>query len=245
MSTHAFETPGQAFKSGAQNTIPLIVGAIPFGIVFGTLGPVNGLSFEATLCMSLIVFAGSAQFISLGLLAAGASPWLIVLTTFVVNLRHLLYAVTLIPMVRTLPQRWRAPMAFWLTDETFAVVAGRLASEHRGQFHWYYLGSALSMYLNWQLCTLLGLTLGEWVPDIENWGLDVAMAVTFIGIVAPQVVNRPRLAAVLAAGVCSVWWRDWPHQLGLFAAALTGILCGLGAEMALQDRKSELAEGGC
>ncbi|MCP4020277.1 MAG: hypothetical protein GY729_00415 [Desulfobacteraceae bacterium] len=82
------------FFKGAKDTFPLIVGAIPFGIIFGTLAANSGLSFFAAMGMSLFVFAGSAQFIGIGLVSAGTGWVIIVLTTFVVNLRHLLYSVT-------------------------------------------------------------------------------------------------------------------------------------------------------
>ena len=113
------------FLTGVRDTFPLIVGAIPFGIIFGTLSIAAGLSVAATLAMSAIVFAGSAQFIAVGLVAAGSGWPIIVLTTFVVNLRHALYSATLAPFVSKLPHRWQIPLAFWLTDETFAVVVDR------------------------------------------------------------------------------------------------------------------------
>ena len=115
------------FFAGARDTFPLIVGAIPFGIIFGTLALASGLSFAAAMAMSAFVFAGSAQFIAVGLLAAGTGWPLIVLTTFVVNLRHALYSATLAPFVSRLPLRWQLAIAFWLTDETFAVVVSRFS----------------------------------------------------------------------------------------------------------------------
>ncbi|MEO0807547.1 MAG: AzlC family ABC transporter permease [Cyanobacteria bacterium J06643_4] len=103
--------PIHEFWSGARDIIPLIVGAIPFGIIFGTLATTNGLSVGATLAMSAFVFAGSSQFIAAGMIATQTGWLLIVLTTFVVNLRHLLYAVSLLPYVKTLPQPWKVLLA--------------------------------------------------------------------------------------------------------------------------------------
>ena len=90
-------------KAGCKAAIPLIIGGIPFGILFGTLAPTSGLSVWATMAMSLFVFAGSAQFIVLALIAVQAPLEIILLTTFVVNLRHLLYATALVPRVAHLP----------------------------------------------------------------------------------------------------------------------------------------------
>ncbi len=113
------------FWDGVRATFPLVVGAIPFGIIFGALAVNSGLSVGATAAMSAFVFAGSAQFVATGLVAGGAGILVIILTTFVVNLRHSLYSATLAPHVKHLPQRWLVPLGFWLTDETFLVVAER------------------------------------------------------------------------------------------------------------------------
>lgn len=227
----ASSTPLSEFLAGSRAIVPLVVGAIPFGIIFGTLATGSGLSFAGTLAMSAFVFAGSAQFIAVGLLATGTALPLIVLTTFVVNLRHLLYAVSLVPHVKHLPQPWKIAIGFSLADECFAVAIARYnhndGSPHK---HWYYLGAALLMYGNWQLCTLVGLSIGQLLPDVASWGLDFAMSVTFIGMVIPYLTNQPMLVTVIVAGVIAVWSHTLPHQLGLVVAALAGILAGVGTE---------------
>ncbi|MCL6415566.1 AzlC family ABC transporter permease [Aestuariirhabdus sp. Z084] len=219
---------GDEIRSGARDTIPLIVGAIPFGIIFGTLAVTNGLSPWTAMAMSLFVFAGSSQFIAVGLLAIGSSPAVVILTTFVVNLRHLLYAASLVPYVRHLSQRWRILLAFGLTDESYAVVANRYFNQQaRDRNHWYFLGSTLAMWSNWQLCTLLGISLGALIPDMSSWGLDFAMSVTFIGLVIPYVRNWPMMAAVLVSGTIAVAAHPLPHNLGLILAALCGVVAGV------------------
>ena len=124
-------TPKAEFFSGMKAIIPLVVGAIPFGIIFGALASTSGLSPLAAQGMSLIVFAGSAQFIAAGLVASGASTIIIVLTTLVVNLRHMLYAATLAPHMQKLPQRWLLPLGFWLTDESFVASITRTSMRGR------------------------------------------------------------------------------------------------------------------
>lgn len=216
------------FLAGARDTFPLIVGAIPFGLIFGTLAMSSGMSFIGTMAMSAFVFAGSAQFIALGLVAAGTAWPLIVLTTFVVNLRHALYSATLASYVVHLPQRWQIPLAFWLTDETFAVVISRFTQDPDPAYNrWYYLGSALFMYVNWQICTFLGLTIGRFLPDAASWGLDFAMPVTFIGMVIPYLKSRSMVATVIVSGIASLVAYPMPHKLGLMIAALAGIVAGM------------------
>jgi 4-azaleucine resistance transporter AzlC len=222
------KSPTAEFISGARDTFPLIVGAVPFGIIFGTLATASGLSEAGTLAMSAFVFAGSAQFIAAGLLATGTGWPFIVLTTFVVNLRHMLYSAALAPHVSKLPQRWQIPIAFWLTDETFAVVANRFTvGPPSAGARWYYLGSALFMYTNWQLCTGLGVAVGQILPDAGAWGLEFAMPVTFIGMTIPYLKSRSMIITTLVAGAVSLAAYHMPNKLGLMVAALAGIGAGI------------------
>jgi len=112
----------KAFLSGAWDSLPLVVAAVPFALIYGALAVAGGLSEAITLAMSVFVFAGSSQFIAVTLLTAAAAAPVIVFTVFVVNLRHMLYSATLMEQMHKYPQWVRLPLAFWLTDETFAVV---------------------------------------------------------------------------------------------------------------------------
>ncbi|MEO1131560.1 MAG: AzlC family ABC transporter permease [Cyanobacteria bacterium J06639_1] len=208
-----------------------MVGAAPFGIIFGTLGASSDLSVWGTLGMSAIVFAGSAQFIALGLFGVGTPIILIVLTTFIVNLRHGLYSLALMPHVQSLSQRWKIPLAFWLTDEGFAVVIQRYQQSDRSPHkHWFYFGATSLFYLNWQLSTVLGVTVGRAIPDATEWGLDFAMTVTFIGMTLPYLKTRPMLAAAATAGIVALLAHGLPHQLGLLVAAIAGVITGVWLE---------------
>ena len=216
---------------GARDTLPMLVGAAPFGVIFGTLAIGSGLPTWSVLALSALVFAGSSQFVAVSLISGGAALPVIWLTTLVVNLRHALYSASWLPYARDLPARWRWPLAFWLTDETFAVVEQRLRTQGMaggGQWHW--LGSSLAMYLNWQLWTLVGIGLGQNVPGLAALGLDFAMLATFAAIVAPQLRQRPVAVAALLAGGVALLARELPYKLGLMLAALAGVLGGLWAE---------------
>ncbi|MBP0027604.1 MAG: AzlC family ABC transporter permease [Roseofilum sp. Guam] len=217
--------------------MPLIIGAIPFGIIFGTLATSNGLSISGALAMSAFVFAGSSQFIAVGLMAAGTGWLLIVLTTFIVNLRHLLYAVSLLPYVQSLPQRWQAILGFFLTDESFAIAIRRYEQvDGASMKHWYFLGASVTMYVSWQLSTLLGITIGQTLPNAANWGLDFAMSVTFIGMIVPYVKTKPMAIATLVSGMVALLAYPLPHKLGLIVAAIAGITAGVLSERVLKPR---------
>lgn len=229
------------FFEGAKDTFPLIVGAIPFGIIFGTLADTSGLSFSATMGMSMFVFAGASQFVALSLLASGTAWPMIVLTTFVVNLRHMLYSATMVPFYQKLNPLWKMVLAFGLTDETFAVAVSRYHQKDgvSGK-HYYNLGSMVFMYLNWNLCTFIGLTAGKTFPQISQWGLDFAMPATFIGIVIPYLISKPMWASVITAGTVSVMAGGLPHKLGLMLAALAGVMVGVVCEKVFPAKKERV-----
>ena len=229
-----------ALLAGVRDTVPMLVGAAPFGVIFGTLAIASGIPAWAVLALSALVFAGSSQFVAVSLIGGGAALPVIWLTTFVVNLRHALYSASLLPYVRDLPARWRWPLAFWLTDETYAVVEHRLREHGAAQGGvWYWLGSSLAMYLNWQLWTVAGVLLGQSVPGLAGLGLDFAMVATFAAIVAPQLRQYPVLAAAVAAGVVALLARHLPYKLGLMLAALAGVGAGMLAESQAAGRTQE------
>ena len=219
-------------------TIPLVVGAIPFGIIFGALASTVGLSGSGTQAMSLFVFAGSAQFIAAGLIANGTGMLVIIIITLVVNLRHMLYAATLAPHMKNLTQRWLLPLGFWLTDESFVVVVERYRkTDQSPNKHWFFLGSAVFMYTNWQLCTFIGILTGQWIDDPLTWGLDFAMIVTFIGMLIPMVRDKTVLIAVLTSGISALLLRGLPNKLGLILAALIGVSAGMAAHYLISKIK--------
>jgi len=213
---------------GARDTLPLIFAAIPFGVIYGALAISSGLSESIALAMSLFVFAGASQFIAVSLIASTAAIPVILITVFIVNLRHMLYAASLMPQASKVSKWIRIPMAFWLTDETFAVVSNRLNQDAEAPgFLWYYFGSAIAMYSFWIISTWTGITLGQHIPDMASWGLDVALVVAFIGIVVPALKNRSHWACALTGAVTAVLCHDWPHQTGLLFASLLAITLGV------------------
>ena len=229
----------QEFLRGARDTLPLMLGALPFGMIYGAVAVASGLSPAAAVAMSAFVFAGSSQFIAVGLIASQTPPAIVVLTTLVVNLRHMLYSATLLPYLKHLHPAWRMALAFWLTDETFAVTVRRF---QRGdgcrERHWYQFGSSVAMYLNWQLWSLVGLMLGNRIPQASDWGLDVAMPITFIGMIIPFVKTVPMMVCVLTAGAASLLTLGLPYKLGIIVSACAGIIAGL-----LAERSTKLAKG--
>ena len=218
----------RSLLQGMRDSIPMIVGILPFGLIYGALASLAGLTLAQALGMSLLVYAGSAQFIAISLLGLGSGMAVILLTTLIVNLRHVLYSAALQPYVGGLGQRWRLLLAFGLTDETFAVVQRRYLSRGMADHaQWYHAGVAMALYLSWVASSLVGALFGQQVPNLAGLGLDFAMLATFIGIVVPVLRNWPQISAALVAGAVALVCHAWPYKLGLMAAALSGIVVGV------------------
>jgi 4-azaleucine resistance transporter AzlC len=203
---------------------------VPFGLIYGVLAGDAGIASEAAVAMSAIIFAGSAQFIATQLLASGAPAVILLLTTLVVNLRHVLYSASLAPALRPLRAGWRWLLAYLLTDEAYAVVIRRFSGppESAPHRHWFFLGAGLMLWTSWLASSAAGVYLGTLVP--AAWGLEFMLTLTFIAIVVPMLADRPLVIAAAAAAVVSVAAASLPMRLGLMAGAAAGITAGLLAE---------------
>ena len=220
-------TPKTELLNGIKSEIPIAFGVFPFGVIYGVIALAAGLSPMQAQAMSAIVFAGSAQFIGAELIGVATPITVIWLTTFVVNIRHMLYSTQLGPDLQHFPRRWRAILAYLLTDEAYAPTAVHYADKSTPMTHkhYYFLGAGLTLWITWQISTAVGVFLGAEVP--ASWSLDFALALTFIGIVIPVLKDRPHIAAALSAGIVALLTFTLPYKLGLIAAALSGILVGV------------------
>ncbi|MGY0217505.1 AzlC family ABC transporter permease [Endozoicomonadaceae bacterium StTr2] len=215
-----------SYLQGALATTPLIIGAIPFGIIFGAIAFDLELSIYTTLAMSVFVFAGSAQFVALGLIATASPALLITGTVIVVNLRHLFYSATLAPHLEKLPLHWKAVLSFSLTDEVFAVMSRHYDNQSTVNSHWYFLGSGSAMWIFWNISTITGYLSGASFPVMYDMGLEVAMPITFACMVVLMLNNTATVAAVFVSAITAWLGKDLPYQTGLLIATIAGITTG-------------------
>ncbi len=214
--------------TGVRDQMPLLLGVVPFGLIFGALALAAGISPLAAQGFSFFVFAGSSQFIAAGLIRGGAPPLVIVATILIVNLRHMLYSATLAPHLARLPARWKVALAWLLTDEAFAVASLRYQRGDTALAHWYTLGTGLTLWGAWQLSTLLGIALGARVP--QSWSLDFALPLTFLALLMPMLRNSPAVAAAVCGGLLAVVLAGLPYRLGLLLAVIGGVAAGMALE---------------
>jgi 4-azaleucine resistance transporter AzlC len=221
-------SPRSEFLAGVRAELPILLGVVPFGRVYGVLAITQAhLPPDVALAMSSIVFAGSSQFVGQQLMGVGTPGVVIVVTTFIVNLRHALYSASVAVFVKPLRARWKVLLAYLLTDEAYAVTITHYEQtevpvEHK---HWFYFGAGLALWSTWQLSTAVGIFFGARVP--ESWGLDFTLALTFIALVVPRLKDRASTGAAIAASIVAIVGFALPYKLGLMAAALIGIIVGM------------------
>jgi 4-azaleucine resistance transporter AzlC len=217
------------FFLGVRDELPILVGVFPFGMIYGILALSMGMDAVSAQAMSAIIFAGSAQFMTVQLVGLATPAAVMIITAFVINLRHALYSASVAPYVRHLSPGWKAALAYLLTDEAYAVTITHYQQESDLRYkHWYFLGSGLALWTSWQVSTAVGVFLGAQVP--ASWGLEFTLALTFIALVVPQIKDRPSLFSALTAGLVALLAAGLPYRLNLLTAALAGIIVGLWSE---------------
>ncbi|MDI3390682.1 AzlC family ABC transporter permease [Streptomyces sp. B-S-A8] len=205
-----------------MSSVPIAVGAIPFGLLVGAVAQQSDLSLLETMLLSALVNAGSAQMIGIGMLASGAAWPLVVLTTLVVNARHIFYSASLSSEVKHLSPAWRSALAFGMTDAVYALTAKRYREEPGpdGLQHWNVMAASVAVYVAWLTSTLTGWVYGRDLSSIDGLGLDFAIYATYIGLVVSCFTHVRAVAIGLLAGGLALAMHQLPYQSGLFAATL-------------------------
>jgi len=210
------------------DTAGIAVSVIGFGLVFGLAARNAGYSPIEASAMSVLVFAGAAQFAAVGYVAAGL-PWAgIVVLTFFLNARHLLYSASLAPRLRDIPAPRRAAMAHVLTDEAFALAAAHFHRLGRLDAGGYWIGAVVGVFIPWNLATIAGGLLGGAIPDPTALGLDVVFPAAMAGLAAGLVTGRRELVAAGAGAALGVLASiAVGPSLGIIAGGLIGPLAGM------------------
>lgn len=216
------------FLEGIKRVFPLFIGVIPFGLAYGISASSAGLRLHETVFMSMAVFAGASQFVAVEMMRQQSLVAFIVVMTLIVNLRHILMALSLKSYVRRNERLKTSLLSFGLVDESYAVSS--LYFREKKEARWAFLFSAsLLMYVGWAGSSLAGFLLGDRIDDPLAWGLDFAMPATFIGILIPQIQSLNICIVVLVAGVSAVLFKlllggSYYIIIAAVAGAMTGYL---------------------
>ena len=194
------------FMNGIRAGLSIAIGYFPIALTFGLLAKTAGLSMWEATAMSMFVFAGAAQYISLTLISTGVDPILIVLNTFVVNIRHFLMTASLNEKMQP-DARWKkAIYAFGVTDETFSVLATQKRDNIRTSFA---AGVILISYGSWVVFTALGHIIGANLPAFLQAAMSIALYAMFVGLLVPSMKGNRKVALLALFGAvihCALYW---------------------------------------
>jgi 4-azaleucine resistance transporter AzlC len=206
---------GREFWRGVREEAPILLGVVPFGLIFGALAMDANISIPAAQAMSSIIFAGASQIIAAQMIGSGASILVIILVVFVVNLRHALYSASVAPHVNHLGLGWKMLLAYLLTDEAYAVTISHYnkGGGDPSKKHWYFLGAGLTLWSTWQVSTFLGIFIGSRLP--QSWPLDFVLPLTFIALVVPALKDKAGVAAAVTAALVGLLTFGFPFKTGL------------------------------
>ncbi|MGY2892890.1 AzlC family ABC transporter permease [Deinococcus sp. UYEF24] len=206
--------------------LPIWLGVAPFAVAYAVTARAAGLSLLETQFMSVTVFAGASQFAAAGLFGQGVGGWSIIATTFLLNVRHVLYGLSLAQQLPISGLK-RLLAAQFLTDEAYGVTIAAGPRQPGGLSLPFLLGAELSLYAVWNLFTLLGSLAGAVIPDPKAVGADVVFPLAFLGLLVPLVVGRRELLVAVASGLLA-WGvsRVLPGGLTVLIAGVGGALLG-------------------
>ncbi len=213
-----------AFRAGRRAILQSLPGTAAWGLISGVAMVKGGLAAPWAMAMSLLVYGASAQLAALPLISAGAPLWVIVATGLITNLRFVIYSAAIRPHFADEPLGKRAALGFFMTDFTFTLFM-RAAQEGwlpaRDRDAWF-AGACTVNWITWQACAITGIVAASYVPT--DWGLEFTGTLALVALVGPALKSRPPVVGGLVAGVVALLAHPLPYRLGLFAAAIAGIV---------------------
>ncbi|CAH2715307.1 Inner membrane protein YgaZ [Neobacillus rhizosphaerae] len=220
-----------SFVLGVKDCIPTLLGYLSIGFAAGVVEKTAGLSIAEIALLSFVLYAGSAQFIAAGMIAANSSTTAIIITIFFVNVRHILLSAALSPYFRHLSPFKNMLIGTLLTDETFGVAINKAAHKRNISEKWMH-GLNITAWLNWVMANIAGAYFGNWISNPEKFGLDYALPAMFIGLLVLSILGRKKIkldvvvaiiAVVISVGISSVF----SSSLGVIAATIIASTIGM------------------
>ena len=216
-------------KKGLAAGFPLVLSYVPVAIAFGVVARQSGMSVFDITMMSVLIYAGAAQFMGVNMMNVGAGFFEIIIATFVLNFRHFVMSFSFMNRLRHIKLRKKAPLTLLLTDETFAVSAIHKEEAEKENGIIFYTVLILSAYLSWIIGTIAGALLGDIIPPRLSESMGIALYAMFIGLLVPPVKKEIRLgiiaviAMVLNAFFSQFMSSGWSIVLGTVIGGASGI----------------------
>lgn len=211
--------------NGIRVFLPVGAGYVPLGFACGIVCAEAGMTAMQVFIMSLFVYAGAGQYIAGGMIAAGATPLSIIITTFIVNSRHILYTSVLYPYISKWSFLKQSLFAAQITDEVFAI--------HSGYMNKYGANTTTAFILNifthssWIISNTIGAISANLITDSSKYGLDFTLYALFIALIIPKLINLPQFFAFLIGGVVATILALFNMMyIGVVVGALSGAFAG-------------------
>ena len=220
---HYMKENWREFWKGVLAQLPVQLGVIPFGLVFGVLGIASGLTATQTILMSSIIFGGASQVVFAQLWSSGTSPIITGGSVAIINMRHIIYSANVSFYISSLPLKWRIVLGYLLTDEAFAVSFQEF--ENKNKFaHYHLLGGGLTLWVFWQISTVIGVFLGANIPPYLN--LEFAIPLTFIAVILPTLKSLAQISTAVTASIIAIFSQYLPYGLWIIVASISGMFVG-------------------
>jgi predicted branched-subunit amino acid permease len=217
----------QLFTRGMLDISPHMLSVIPFGIICGAIGVDLGFNPYLVYAMSIIIFGGASQIVFLQLLSGGASSFVAVTSVGIINSRHLLYGAVLSEYLEKLSLIKKLVISYFIVDQGFAESNKFFKKNKTEEYlHYHLIGTGCTLWVCWQIATLLGIILGSFVP--EELGLKFTIPLTFIAIIVQDLKKIDHLIVMITCGLSSLLFFDAPFKsyiiisplIALFVASL-------------------------
>jgi predicted branched-subunit amino acid permease len=217
------------WSDGVRAVSPILLGVIPFGLIFGVTAANADVPILAAWASSFIVFAGASQIAIVEVLDGGGAPVIAVLTAVIINARMLMYSADMGRYTAKEPPATKLGVAYLLTDQIYLVSAHRFPDPSNAVgFIRFYVAGGLTLWITWQITTTTGILLGAAIP--ESWSLEFAIPLTFMALLVLAVKDKPGLVAAVVGGSVAVATIGLPFHLGLLVGTVSGISAGIVSE---------------
>ena len=176
-----------------------------------------------TYATSIIIFSGASQIVFFQLLSAGATSLVAITSSSVISTRHLLYGAVVNQYLSNLSLYWKIGLSYILTDQAFAVSNEYFKKNNNEKFkHYYLLGSGITLWIVWQLTTIIGILLGSIVP--EELGLTFTIPLTFLALLINYFRKIDHLIVIIISGILSIIFYDAPFKSYIIFSSLVSLL---------------------
>ena len=216
----------KVFLKGIVDVSPLMIPVVPFGLIFGVLAIDIGFSPLETMGMSLIIFGGASQIVLLQLFSGGASSLVIISSVGAVNSRHLLYGAVVSEHLSDLKLIWKIIISYFLIDQAFAISNEYLKKNKQSNKYFHLVGGGATCWVIWQSTTLLGIVLGEAIPD--KLGLSFAVPLTFLALLVNDFRKLINVVVIIISGlVATIGFNYIPFKAYVIVSALIGLFTAM------------------